>query len=141
MDCIIEGLYLGDAKDAADLVNQNPEGIAAILDCRLKLEQDYPLPPGIIYKRLGAEDAQPIPEALFRTALDFIKEHLDGPILVHCAAGASRSPVIAGTFLVRSGQAPDILTALSRIQSIRPVVRPDATVLASAIGFLRKGNG
>jgi rhodanese-related sulfurtransferase len=135
MDCIMQNLFLGAMTDARGLLQHNPFGIAAILDCRMKLEQSYPIPPGIIYKLLGVEDAQPIPAKLFWTALDFINEHLDRPLLVHCAAGASRSPVIVASFLVSSGQAPDIPTALSRIQSIRPVVRPDATVLASVISL------
>jgi hypothetical protein len=78
-------------------------------------------------------DGHEIPPEKFAAAMAFMRfasEH-NGKILVHCAAGISRSTVIVASFLHYSGQM-EFNDAIKYIMSRRPIVNPAAATLNSA---------
>ena len=61
------------------------------------------------------------PPALLATAADAIEQTLaQGPVLVVCALGYGRSVATLATWLVRTGRAPNVDSALAQLRSKRP---------------------
>ena len=81
-------------------------------------------------------DGLPIPEAVFRTAQDWLAKHWDSgcKILISCAAGQSRSVTMAIALIHRKGGL-DFLGAANEVISRVPGAYPHPDVLASAARF------
>jgi diacylglycerol kinase (ATP) len=130
-------IYVGNYKNAADLALFNPFKITAVL-C-VHNEQGYEKRPDIIYMHQGFDDGYAIPEKQFEKCLAWLKFMHDAghTILIHCAAGRSRSVVIAASLLHYLG----IMTfdeALKHIAMRRPVASsPHPEVVLSAKKMLK----
>jgi len=56
-------------------------------------------------------------------------------VLVHCEIGSSRAPVVAALYLHAVGY-ENFDDALAEIKSLRPVVSPSKSIVASAKAYL-----
>jgi len=129
-------LFVGGYARAADLAKDNPHKITAVL-C-VHQEMDYPKNPEIIYEHVPFEDGKEIPPESFVHCLGWLSYMFENghTILVHCAAGISRSPTILASFMHYAGIS-DFYAALDQIRLDRPNVSPNPNTLRSAKQMLR----
>lgn len=136
MNRIVEGIYVGDAQDAAQLAQANPNGITAILNVRSEAT-DCPLS-GAAMMNVPLIDGEPIVEKEFWACMGWLDEmrNRNKTILIHCAAGVSRSITICAAFMKRKGLASSMDNAFTVIKANRTQAGPSPVVWASAKGYL-----
>jgi protein-tyrosine phosphatase len=102
MTQVWERLYIGGLKDGERLTADNPARITTVLS--LCPEEVLHRAEGITYVSLPIADAQPIPCAKFEEIMQTLAEAISrGVVLLVCAAGMSRSPIMAAAWMHRSG--------------------------------------
>ena len=119
---VTDRLYVSSLWVARNLTKANPEGITAVLNLT---EVDYQENPDIIYMRMSIEDGQPISREMLFEILDYLRFIYENghKILIHCAAGASRSPSIMAAFM-HYMKIEHYLDAMDKIVEARPIVDP-----------------
>jgi predicted protein tyrosine phosphatase/GGDEF domain-containing protein len=143
MDHIVNNLWLGDQRDADELIRKNPEGITAILNVRgpdayKPAGRDQSAEhPGKAYKWIAAPDTGVVSPKNVKQALIWLREQTDKGerILIHCKYGISRSPAFLAAFMVESGISANleeataaiamrrsVLPATQIVESVKPVV-------------------
>jgi len=136
MTQVTHRLYVSGQARAAELAASNPHKITAVLCVHQTM--DYKQSPGIVYMHVPFDDGSPIPEKQFVKCLGWLKfMHENGhTILVHCAAGISRSVTILAAFMHYEG-IMDFNDALDRIKMNRPNASPAPDVSNSAKQMLK----
>jgi protein-tyrosine phosphatase len=133
---ISERLLLGSSDDAEALATINPHGIRTVLTL-----SETPIrhrTSDVRYLHFPVRDAKPIPVAWLNSILIAIDENFhQGPVLVHCAAGLSRSPTVVAAFLDRVGFL-DFSRALAFIENIRPIAPSPVLVESIAAELTNK---
>ena len=102
-------LWLGHAGDIRDPAALLDAGIAAVV-CVAASEPLPPLPREIVYCRFPLVDGAGNPDWLLRAAVETVACFLrtGTRTLVHCSAGISRSPAVAGAAIaLASGCSPE----------------------------------
>lgn len=131
---ILQGLYLGDRNDAYNNEKLSACGITHILDLTYAPERPYDnrdVP--VIYKHIPCKDLPFFDiKQHFDEAYEFIDNARDvkGNILVHCAAGVSRSGIIVAMYVARKLNM-SAEEALEFVKKRRPKVQPN-------IGFIEQ---
>jgi atypical dual specificity phosphatase len=122
-------LYVGSLKDAEQLGSTNPMKIASVLSlCSEEIERKNPT---VHYTRVPITDAQPISAQEFDEIMSAIDQGLRrGNLVMHCAAGYSRSPIMAAAWMHRYGYL-DFETALQEIARLRPTIDPSPVLIKS----------
>lgn len=75
----------------------------------------------------------------FAAAVRWVESSVVGraaPVYLHCAAGHSRSPVVAALYLIRSGECRTWAAAFARVKLAHPPARPNARIVESALAAL-----
>ena len=119
MNYIIDNIFLGDRFAAADLENLKKNNITTVVNCAKEVASNYT---DIRYIELSFEDYEG--ETIFpkfEVAYKFIKKHPENNILVHCAAGMSRSASVVIYYLMKEYKW-DFETCLNYTKERRPVV-------------------
>jgi len=129
-------LFLSGYARAADLAKDNPHKITAVLCVHQAM--DYPKNPDIIYEHIPFADGEGIPPEVFVRCLGWLKHMYEEghTILIHCAAGISRSPTILASFM-HYAEILEFNDALDQIHLDRPNVSPAPNVLRSAKMMLK----
>jgi protein-tyrosine phosphatase len=122
-------VFVGSLKDAEELVGANSMKIASVLSlCSEEIERKNPT---IHYTRVPIADAQPISAQEFDEIMGAIDHGLRrGDLLIHCAAGYSRSPILAAAWMHRCGYI-NFEAALKQIARVRPTTDPSPVLLKS----------
>ena len=133
---IWERLYLGSLKDAAQLATENPFGITAVISlCSHKVPRKAK---GVTYTRIVIADSGPISARQFDAIMTAIAQGVrHGKLLIHCAAGVNRSPIMTAALLHRCG-CLNLVDALLAITERRPTVDPSPILLRSVAAHLRR---
>jgi atypical dual specificity phosphatase len=130
-----ECLYIGGLKDAERLNADNPASITTVLSLCPEL---LPTAEGITYVRIPIADAQPIPPAKLEKIMKALAEQIRrGVVLLVCAAGMSRSPIMAAAWLHCSRNL-DFDAAMRHIAVLRPTIDPSPILLGSMRGNLSR---
>jgi protein tyrosine phosphatase len=126
MSLVIPGIYIGSKKEAGDKEWLKDHGIKSVLNCAEEI--NLPPPRGIIATKLWLDDAddQKITDVLPQAAR-FIDASIatKRPILIHCAAGISRSASILIYWLMTRKFRGSFNNALSFLQKKRSIVNPN----------------
>jgi len=108
-------------------------GVTAVVDLTGELPEAVPFR-NSNYFSLPVMDLTAPTDGQIDKAIDFIEKHIgNGNVFLHCKVGFSRTAVIAGAYLLASGQIrvglivrPEALAALhryhGRVKSVRPRV-------------------
>jgi len=133
MDKILDRIFIGDWHDGQNLQVRKEQVINVVLN--LAEELDDPTWEGEVYKKVGFKDGEPIPHEKIKESVEFINEHMrkKHKILVHCAAGASRSIAILMCYMYECGW--DLDEALAFIRSKRPIANPNPVILNSIMEY------
>jgi protein-tyrosine phosphatase len=132
MTRIWERLYLGNFKDADQLVTTNALGVTAVVSlCEDSVRQAA----SIRYVHVAIADSRPVPDRKFREIMTAIQQSVEcGRVLVHCIGGSSRSPIMVAAWFDRCGYAA-IDDALAEIGELRDI-DPSPVLLKSVKGHL-----
>ncbi len=122
-------VFVGSLTDAEELASANPKKIVGVLSlCSEEIERKTQ---SISYVRVPILDAHPISARQFEQIMAAIEEGLQrGNLLIHCAAGYSRSPILAAAWLHRCGYR-DFHAALQEIGRLRPTIDPSPVLIKS----------
>jgi protein-tyrosine phosphatase len=116
-------------EDASRLASANPLGIKTVVS--LCPGEVIPRDDRIGYVQIPIGDSQPICPKQFDKIMATIANGVrQGPVLVHCLEGISRSPLACAAWMQRCGYAP-IGAALAEIADLRPIIDPSPVLLAS----------
>jgi len=126
---IWERLFLGGLLDAERLARANPLGITTVIS--LSETQPCAALPEIKYIHLPIEEAQEIPIDRIAAITNAISKNIRrGNVLVHCGSGISRGPLMVAAYLHVVGY-KNFDAALKEIATLRPLIAPWASVIAS----------
>jgi protein-tyrosine phosphatase len=127
-------LSVGSLEDARQLSSANPLGIQIVLS--LCPEEVLPHGKGITFIRHPISDSTPISSKQFDQIMASIANSIrSGGVLLRCAAGLSRSPIICAAWMHRCGYA-SIDAALAEIEALR-TIDPSPVLLSSVRNILQ----
>jgi len=137
LSLVARDLYIGTIENAKYLLWDNPNGIEAVVNVS---GEEYDQNPNITYLNVPLEDGKSIPKDKFDTCMKFLADcdAKEMPTLVHCHIGASRSPVIAASHMLKLRQKkyPEkeftLEGVLSLIKMVRPMILPSPALIRSA---------
>ncbi len=119
MTRIWERLWLGSLKDAESLATSNPLRITTVLTLCPELLQKKTV--DITYIQIPVHDGRALPSKQFEAIMSAVWGGVRrGRILVHCAAGYSRSPILTASWMHSVGY-KNIDAALSDIGRLRSI--------------------
>ena len=128
-------LYVGGQHKRRGLAPMRALGITAVVnmreesdDAQRELALDH-------YLWLSTtDDTSPAMEDLER-GVEFIRRHIAAGrgVYIHCAAGVGRAPLMAASYLVRTGMSAT--QAWNAIRQVRPFIRPTPSQLVALDAF------
>ena len=129
-------LYVGGYVQASKLPLSNPESIEAVLD--VSTEPPYDEAKGIVYAHIPFDDGHAVPEGKFWACMRFLWEQYSQgkKVLIHCAAGMSRSVCIAAAFLYFA-KIMNFEDAVNWVRERRRIAQPHRDVLISIRQILK----
>lgn len=132
---ITHRIYVGGYGQAAQLAIDNPHHISAVLD--VSTEPPYAENPNIQYRHVPFNDGETIPRKKFAECLGWAKAVYEAGhvLLVHCAAGISRSVVVTASIMHYEG-IMEFNAALDHIRKCRSIANPAPAVKISAMKML-----
>lgn len=140
MSGITRTLFVGNYGNAAELAVSNKNDIEAVLCFHVFTEHNpqYNLNPDIVYHNVPFLDGYEVAPEIFEDAMKFaLSQHEQKKtMLFHCAAGYSRSIVMAATFLHVADVMP-FDAALSRCMLVRREAQPHPAIVRSARKWLK----
>lgn len=129
-----ERLLLGDLRAAERLAGANPFGIRTVVN--VCIERIQSRSPDITYVQIPMLDAQPLPFDVVDDVTRAIARNIPaGRVLIHCAAGFSRSPVMAAIYFDLVGY-KSFDRALDELAELWPI-DPSPVIARSAKEYLR----
>lgn len=139
MDFITEDLAVGNLVVASDLAALTRNGIRAVVDASNR--EGNPRFPGIRYHEVRIEDPDERLTAFLPGVVAFVDEaRRQGPVLLHCVAGVSRSPALAVCYL-HERHGLSLSAALDHIRSRRVQANPHPLFLRLIHEYYRQRPG
>ena len=119
-DQVVEGIWLGRVPTVAEAIS-----FSAVLDLSAELPVRLP---GKTYRNLPLLDLVAPNSEACRQGAELIEQlRQQGPLLVCCALGYSRSATLVAAWLLQSGRADSVEQAIAMIRAARPrIVLGDA---------------
>lgn len=139
MDQIKSGLFVGTSEDAGDRSEMSGHNITTIVS----LTHDEPnsgyLAGMTVYERPMMDGPRNDHEAFIGAVHTVLSEVEAGEqVLVHCSAGASRSPAVVATVLALSTEMT-LDSAFQRLNERRPLVDPHEALIRQAARVTESG--
>jgi len=140
---VLEHLYLGCAKNSADLQQLRQHGITHILNVTSNVANAFEDQPGFHYLQIPISDhwSQNL-ASFFPQAIRFIDEaRCSGAgVLVHCLAGISRSVTVTVAYLMAQ-QRMSLNSAYDYVKRCKPNISPNFTFMGQLLDFEKDLNG
>ena len=135
-------LFLSGAPGREDAERLRALGVTGILSVARECGDEWAAyEPGLHLVHFGFRDHEPLPAALAVATVRTLAALLaEGPTLVHCGIGVSRSPTFVALYLWATRQARSHPEAVARLRRLRPCVAPNAIVdeaVLAAVARLR----
>jgi len=129
-----ERLFVGGLRAAERLAKGNPLGIRTVVSvCSERIQSRSS---EIAYVRLPMLDSHPLLfEVVDRVMRTIAQNIVAGRVLIHCAGGLSRSPVMAAIYFDLVGYR-SFDSALDELARVRPI-DPSPVIVRSAREYLR----
>ena len=132
MDEVVDGLFVGTARDAGNKALMCEYDVEAIVS----LTHDGPdngFPSNLNVVRLPMKDGPQNDQQVFEQAVTHVLSRLRAGdnVLVHCSAGASRSPAVAATALALYNEV-GLETAFEQVKNRRNATDPHKAVIRQA---------
>lgn len=130
-----ERLFVGDIRAAGQLAKVNPVRIRTVVSvCEEKIEVRGE---GIAYLQISIRDTHPVPFEKIDQVINAIARNIPaGPVLIRCAGGMSRSPVMTAVYF-DLGRWRTFDELLRQLSAVRTVVDPSPILMRSAREYLR----
>ena len=129
-DQVVEGVWLGRVPSAREAAP-----FAAVLDLSAELPVRLP---GKTYRNLPLLDLVAPDSDTCRQGAELIEQlHRQGPLLVCCALGYSRSATLVAAWLLHSGRANSVEHAIELIRAARPQIVLGEAQRAALQGLLQ----
>jgi protein-tyrosine phosphatase len=128
----------------ANMAKVAAAGVTHIIDMQMEFD-DTPLAEGYgieVFWNQVDDDFQPKPAEVFQPGIEFALAALDNPenkLLIHCAAGVHRAPMMALALLRAQGW--DLQEAMELMEERRPVVDFADVYVRSVEDFIRNYAG
>lgn len=137
-DQILPGVWIGDYNDANNPDFIRKSKIAIVLNLAKELD-DHHVVPGVQLVKVGMDDGVMANPGLFDKAADVIANAVaaKNPILVHCAAGISRSSTAVIAYLMQH-LGKGWRSALKTLKKKRPIVNPHPKLMQTLMRDLGK---
>ncbi|WP_280535545.1 dual specificity protein phosphatase [Halopenitus sp. POP-27] len=139
MDRVATDLFVGPIEDAGDPDALRDRGIDRIVSLT-HAAPDGPIPEGIAVVDVPLRDGPRHDPEAFREAVRAVITGRDAAerVLVHCSAGASRSPAVVATVMAIRDGIP-LETAFERIAEARPAIDPHPALVRRAVAVRDQG--
>lgn len=138
LDQVDDNLYLGNAFDAADLRGLKELSISTVVNATKEIRNYFEDQEDMDYLKIDILDnGQATIEPFFQDFLDFINEHPDEKILIHCYMGSSRSATLVLLYLVIKHEM-SVDEALQFLKQKRDVVNINTVFLDELRTFVNK---
>lgn len=138
---VLEGFFIGDYATATNMSSLKNSKITHILTVMNSIEP-FPFPEDFTYKKFHVRDDEDEDLAsIFEQCHSFIdlgRSH--SGVLVHCAAGISRSATIVLSYLMKVRQS-NFDNELEFLRSVRPVVDPNPGFVKQLKLYEKQWNG
>jgi protein-tyrosine phosphatase len=137
MDSIIfDKLFLGDLADATD-----PQ-LGERIDRAIAVCNEYELKHKCADSwQVGFHDGLAVDNKIIHRAVSLIHDGIRAGqrVLIHCAAGISRSPMITACYLVKAGHFQNFDAALNYIATRRSKISPAGAIYRSGKSYCATG--
>ena len=124
---VLPRIWIGDKGVVYDARMLRAVSATHILNCAVELSYTYPCELAEQHKIPMIDDDDPLAPKQIREAADKIQKWMENPysvVIVHCAAGVSRSPtVVLAWMIIYLGMSLE--TAYSTIQRHRSFIQPN----------------
>ena len=127
LQCLVDGLYITNYFGAKKLDNLVKAGITHVVVCAAELDKVFEKKIAIKYLKLELADNTNVNlTPILAKSLPWMRDAIEtgGRVLVHCAAGASRSGTIALAYIMATRHLT-FAEALVNVQKIRPLIQPN----------------
>ena len=127
-DVLTDNLWIGRRLSPAQARQAIASGVRAVVDLTGEFSEPAVFR-GLNYLQLSVLDLTAPHRSQIDQAVEFIQQNRrNGIVYVHCKAGYSRTAVIAGAYLLASGEAATPRAAIEMLRRARPtiVIRPEA---------------
>ncbi|XP_059497464.1 dual specificity protein phosphatase 10-like [Stegostoma tigrinum] len=141
---VLPFLYLGNERDAQDLVRLRQLNVGYVINVTTHLPLYHAQAGTVRYKRLPATDSSKQNlRQYFEEAFEFIEEaHQCGKgVLIHCQAGVSRSATLVIAYLMKH-TLMSMTDAYKYVKGKRPIISPNLNFMGQLLEFemdLNKG--
>lgn len=138
MDAVAQGLFVGTATDAGDESRHSDHGITVVVSLTHS-GPDGDVPAIVRHVSVPMKDGPRNSRDQFATAVREVCEALNAgeTVLVHCSAGASRSPAVAATALALERDV-SLRAAFEQVNDRRAAVEPHDAMIQQAVGVYRQ---
>ena len=122
---VAPSLYLGGLASPHDAEQLRQVGVSAVLDLTAEFVEPRPLRCSVLYYCLPLLDATAPTLAELESGARWTQQvRAEGKtVYIHCAKGAGRSATFAAAYLIVSGQARDVQSAVQWLRQRRPHVK------------------
>lgn len=133
---ISERLYFGRRILGRESQLLDQQGIVAVLDLTAATPEPRIVRAGRAYRSMAVLDGTaPTLEGLREAIRWIVEQSAGGAVYVHCAAGHGRAGLVAGAYLLETGEATDADEAVLRMRQVRPLIRLNAAQRRRLIEF------
>jgi atypical dual specificity phosphatase len=132
MDEVVDGLFVGTAEDAGNQALTGEYDIEVIVSLTHESPDDW-FPSDLMVVRLPMKDGPQNDQQIFEQAVNRVLSRLRAgdKILIHCSAGASRSPAVAATALALYNEV-GLETAFEQVTNRRNAADPHEAIIRQA---------
>ena len=142
-DAVTPQVWIGRKLNEREARRAVQLGVTAVLDLSAEFSEARPFR-SLIYNNIPILDLTAPTPLQLSEIMEFLDEHSpDGIVYVHCKIGYSRSAAAVAAYLLGTGRAASVQSALAMIRNSRPsiIIRPEIVQVLAEWSILDAGGG